>query len=176
MSDKSLIVLATEYRDIADQITSRIDAALDENDGDTVKTMLDTLEGESWAVEQKASGTALYIKRCGVLADQIDSQIKVLQERKKALKARQERITEYLLNCMKTAGISTIECADMAIKIQKNRPKVEIYDERLIPKEYLRLPPIPAPVPDKTEIAKDLKEGVVIQGARLIQEERIVIK
>lgn len=173
---KSLIVLATEYRDIANSIADQIEMAKEADDTETVQMMLDTLEGESYAVEQKAAGTALYIKRCGMLADQIGAEIKVLQARQKQIKARQDRISEYLISCMKTAGISKIECVDLSIGTAKNKPKVDVYEERLIPKEYMRLPPIPKPVPDKIAIGKALAEGVEIQGVRLIQEERITIK
>lgn len=164
---KSLIVLAQEYRQFADQIAAAMETAEESSE------VIEMMENNALAVEQKASATALYIKRCGMLADQIGEQIKALTERKRALENKQNSAKDYLLTCMQAAGITKIENADLMIRVQKGRGKVDIFDEGMIPMEYMKQP---APVPNKSAILADLKEGVIIDGCRLETSESVVIR
>lgn len=163
---KSLIVLAQEYRQFAEQIDSVI-----ETEGDSA--LQELMNVSSLAVEQKASATALYIKRVGMLADQISAQVRDMNERKRELEKRQERVKQYLLTCMQAAGITKIENADLTIRIQKGRDSCEIFDERMVPLEYMKQP---QPVPNKAAILADMKAGVIIDGCRIKNQESVVIK
>ncbi|MBS7327850.1 MAG: siphovirus Gp157 family protein [Oxalobacter sp.] len=170
---KSLILLAQEYRQIADLVADRIDAAEDETE---IQCLKDTLEGEAWPLETKAAGIALYISRLGMLSNAISSQAKVLAERKRAIDSRIRRIKEYLLEGMVVANITKIECADITISRRKNPASVEVFEEGLVPQAYMRTPLPPPPEPDRKAILAALKAGGEVQGCRLVQKERVDIK
>jgi hypothetical protein len=53
---------------------------------------------------------------------------------------------------------------------------VVIDDVALVPAQYMRQPPTPAPEPDKTALSAALKAGSVLDGVRLVPGYRLAIK
>ena len=76
---------------------------------------------------------------------------------------------------MKVLGISEIRANDgtFKAKIVKNPPAVEVLGP--LPAEYEKVIPEQR-VPDKNKLREDLKAGVIIDGARLVQGERLKIE
>lgn len=163
----ALYVLAQEYRAAAEKLA---DLDLDP------QTVKDTLDGMSGELEVKASATAAVIRNMEALASQIKDAEKQMAERRKAIESRAASLSAYLLANMAHAGIHAVETPHFAIKVKTNPPSVEVYDEKLIPGEFMRQPAIPAPAPDKTAIKAALQKGIDIQGARLVQGSRVEIK
>ena len=170
---KSLITLAQEYRELADLVAERIDAAEDEME---IQCLQDTLEGEAYPLETKAAGIAFYIQRLNSLSDAIGNRQKELAERRRVIDNRVKRIKEYLLESLVVAGVTKIECPDVAISRRKNPASVDIFEEGLIPPAYMRIPTPPPPEPDKKAILAALKAGKDVQGCRIVQKERVDIK
>jgi hypothetical protein len=170
---KSLIVLAQEYRELADLVAERIDATEDEAE---IQCLQDTLEGEAYPLETKAAGVAFYIQKLSSLSDAIGIRQKELAERKRVIDNRVKRIKEYLLECMAAAGVTKIECPDVTLSRRKNPASVEVFEEGLIPQAYMRTPTPPPPEPDRKAIIAALKEGIDVPGCRLMQKERVDIK
>lgn len=163
----ALYVLAQEYRQAADKL-----ANLD-LDAQTVK---DTLDGMSGELEVKASATAAVIRNMETLAGQIKDAEKTMADRRKAIESRAASLSAYLLANMAHAGIQKVETPHFAITVKTNPPSVEVYDEKLLPAEFMRQPAIPAMAPDKTALKAALTKGVDVQGARLVQGSRVEIK
>ena len=77
---------------------------------------------------------------------------------------------------MQTCGISKVESPLFKISLQNNPPSVDIYEPGLIDSEYMRQPETPPPVPDKTALKAALKAGIEVQGAKLVQSQRLVVR
>jgi hypothetical protein len=167
MTLPALYQLATEYRQSIEKL-SELD--LDEV---TVRDTLDSLGGD---LETKATNVAMFSRNLEALASSIKQAEEQMHSRRKALENRSARLKKYLLDCMEYAGISKVDSPYFAISIKNNPPKVIIDEVDFIPAEYMRHPPPPPPEPDKTLLAKFLKDGVEIPGCHLVQERRIDIK
>lgn len=122
-------------------------------------------------------GTAAYVLQTLATADMIDSHIKIMQAKKKALTNNAERAKESLRQVMQVTGVLKVESLDRTFKavLSKDRDKsVEVFDENQIPADYMR--EVPATyAPDKSLIAKAMKDGFDVPGCRIIAKDRITI-
>ncbi len=149
-------------------------ARLEELDLDD-ETFADTLEGLSGELEAKATNVIFYAKNLDALADSIKQAEEAMSTRRKALQRRSERLREYVKHNMLSSGILKISCDYFQIAIQNNPTSVDIFDAAQLPADYMR--EIPAKFePDKTLIAKALKDNFDVPGAKLNQSQRLVIK
>jgi hypothetical protein len=140
------------------------------------QTFLDTLEGLSGELEQKAINVAMYIKNLEVSADAIKQAEKSMADRRKAIESKNERIRKYLLENMLKTGITKIECPHFVLSVRKRPASVDVLMQDQIPDEYFDIPdPLP-PTLNKKRLAEDLKAGVLIEGARLTQGNSLQIK
>jgi hypothetical protein len=165
----SLFNIAVEHRQM---VVRLMDLDLDE------QTMLDTLEGESFPLEQKAQNITYVIRNCQFEQDAIDSEIERLTKLKAQIANREKSLRAYTQKCMEIAGVSKIAAGTFSLALQKNPASVEIFEPALIPDDYMRLPEPKPPVaaPDKKLIAQAIKDGFDVPGAKLIQSTRLVIK
>lgn len=167
MSNLALYEISNQY--LAD-LNKLNDLDLDE------QTFLDTLEGLSGELEQKAINVAMYIKNLEVSADAIKQAEKSMADRRKAIEAKNEKIRKYLLENMLKTGVTKIECPQFVLSVRKSPASVDVLMQDQIPDEYWDIPePLPATL-NKRRLAEDLKAGVVIEGARLTQGNTLQIK
>ena len=138
----------------------------------------DTLEASGLvdSITEKAVGIEMVARSLEMSVPAIDRELIRLE----SLKARQilkaQGLRLYLLTNMQAGGITKIESPLFKISLQNNPPSVDIYESGLIPSEYMRQPEAPPPAPDKAAIKTALKAGIEVQGARLIQSQRLSIK
>lgn len=163
----SLYQIAQEHRAMVD--------ALMNTQGDA-KAIADTVEAESWPIEQKAQNVAYAIKQLDALSSAIKQAESEMAARRKAAENRADSIRQYLKDCMEIAGMTKIECPYFQIAIQKNPSSVDIFEEELIPQEFMRQPETPPPAPDKKAIKAAIDSGIDVPGATIKQGTRIVIK
>lgn len=163
----ALYVLAHEFRQAAEKLA---DLDLDP------QTVKDTLDGMSGELEVKASATAAVIRNMESLAGQIKDAEKQMAERRKAIEARAENLAAYLLSNLQHAGIQKVETPHFAITVKANPGHVEVYDEKMVPAEFLRQKPPPPPEPDKAALKVALLKGIEVQGARFVKGHRLEIK
>ena len=165
----SLFQIALEHKQMYDNL---LNLDLDP------QTFKDTLESESYALEVKAQNCCYAIRSCDFQLSAINSEIDRLVALQAKVANRQDSIKEYVKMCMQTAGALKISSGTFTLALQNNPPKVDIFEPNLIPDYYMRTPePKPVvPAPDKDLIARDIKEGKDVQGARLVTSQRLVIK
>lgn len=159
------------------EITNEIAAlnSIESDDESMAQAISDTLDGMSGELESKAQSVVLFIKNIESDAESISAEIGRLQARKKALENKAESVREYLRYNMEKSGIQKIECPLFTIRCQKGREIVVIENQDSIPDEYVTVKT--EIKPDKNAIAKALKEGVDVPGARLeLSKSSIVIK
>ena len=95
----------------------------------------------------------------------IDTEIKRLQEMKKRKVNNLERFKEYVKSNMEQLNLQKIETELGKITLAKNPLSVEIIDEDKIPEQY-KTAEITYKI-DKKAIANDYKEGKVIEGVNI---------
>ena len=177
VSTESLFGLTGKYLE-AQRTLAEIDL-----DPQTIKDTLESLEGD---VAVKALRVVAMAQTFDAFAGAIAERVKAMQARQKAAEAQAEHLRTYVLESLKAAGFEAgdkIVSPEMELRLQKNPPKVDIFDEKAIPSFYWRTPPQPADVIDKAAI-KDyltagLAEGAIprsVPGATLVAGVRLVEK
>lgn len=163
----SLYQLSNEYQQAATTL-----ATLDIDE----QTLADTLEGMAGNLEVKAQNVAMVARNLEALAMAIKQAEKGMADRRKAIEARADKVRQYIQDCMERAGISKIECPYFALAIRENPPTVIIDDASQLPNEYLRVPPLPEPEPDKKAILAAIKDGKAVPGAHVERRKKLEIK
>jgi hypothetical protein len=97
-----------------------------------------------------------------------------LKTRREYCERQRQRLSDYALAVLSASGLDRIDGQISSLAVRLNPPSVEIADGAELPAAYLRVPPPPAPVPDKTAIARALKAGEAIAGCRLAQTRKLV--
>ncbi len=160
-----LYEIANEYQQALTTLHS-----IDEITQDVISDTLSIIKDD---FETKAVAVSSFVKN-------IEADILAMKEaeasiakRRKALQNQIESVKSYLLDNMERTGINHIHSPYFDIKLKKCPSSVEIIDEELIPDECFRV---------KREVSKSfikdaLKNGVIIEGAKLIDDKmRIDIK
>jgi len=137
-----------------------------------VSLALASLEGQ---IAVKGQNIAAFVLNLEAESEAIEGAAKKLKARADSINRKAEGLRGYLFANMKILGISEIKANDgtFKAKIVKNPPAVEIMGQ--IPAEYERVIPEKRE-PDRNKIKDDLKAGVIIEGAHLVQGERLKIE
>ena len=150
------------------ELTGAFNQVAEQLDDNPDEAVLDTLESLDMAIEDKADGYAKVIRNKQAESDVLTAEIKRLQDRKKVNDNAVKRMTISLENCMKEIGKTKFKTELFSFGIQKNPVKLEIVDEKLIPKKY-----------QKVTISYDkkaIKEAGDVPGTELTQSESLRIR
>ena len=146
-------------RVIADMIS-------DTEDRDTEPGFLDTLEGETDALE-----VADFLIREALaddaLADAIKAEEKAIAARRERIEWRAKAKRKAMLDLMLAIGVKKLERPRATISVRAGSDRVEIVDESSIPSQLCTVKTTTAP--DKNAIKARLKEGEDIPGAVLVR-------
>lgn len=107
-------------------------------------------------------------------AEAIDEEIKRLQALKKSYAKKKENLSNYIKMCMIANNIKAIETPIGKLSVVNNAESVEIYDESLIDKKFIKTK-VEETI-SKTDIKNAIKNGEEVQGARLVRNTRLAIK
>ena len=163
----------TSLYDIAAQY--RTDAARLADLDLPAEVITDTLDAMSGELEVKAQNVVMYARNLQATATAIKDAEEQMAKRRKAIENRAKHLLDYVQGCMETAEVQKIECPYFKLALQAKPPSVDVYEPGLIPEQYMRTPEAPPPAPDKTAIAKAIKEGHEVPGARLVHGTRLAI-
>jgi len=133
-----------------------------------------TLEGLTGTFEDKAVNVGAYIRTLEAEASSIEDACKSMERRQQSLKRHAGRLRAYLKQQMERTGLTKVKNHYLALRVQANPPGVAIEDEEIIPERYKQ-----AEITVKLlrgEIARALKAGEEVPGARLEQTTRLVIQ
>lgn len=148
---------------------------LAENDESMIEAVADTMEGITADFEQKGQAVVVIFKGMEADIEAIDSELKRLSEKKKAIQNRVEWLRNYLRDNMAATGITKISCPLFNITLSEAAKQVEVFDESALPDDYVTVKTVLSP--DKRKLLADLKEGVDIPGAMLVEgTRRLTIK
>ena len=146
-------------------------------DPDTdVQVLLDTMEGVSGEIEEKADGYAKVMKELEAEEQKIKNEVDRLNVRRLSISNNIRAMKLRLQESMKLTGKTKFKTDLFSFGIQKNPPSVVMDEQYLenIPKEYLKYKD---PEIDKAKIKEDLKAGKDLAGiAHLAQTESLRIR
>ena len=92
-------------------------------------------------------------------------------EKEKNAKAKAEKYKEAIERALKMSDKRKVNAGLFTVSLRKSK-QVDISDETKIPLEFIKLEYKPI----KTELAKHLKAGEVIEGATLIEKESLQVR
>jgi hypothetical protein len=169
MTLPALYQLRAEYVEL---MTKLADMDLD------AQTLADTIEstGVVESFNEKAANVVMVARQFDAHCAAIDSEIERLKALKTSRQNTADKLRDYLLNNMLAAQIESIDHPLMSIKIRNNPESVEVFEEKLIPSDYMTWPEAPPKKPNKSLIKTALKSGVLIEGVRLVRSKSLSIK
>ena len=139
---------------------------------DEVKIELDSIEESS---EEKIKNYVKIIKILGHEINVIEEEYKKLAKKKKSLEKKIEYLKDRVLESMEIMGKSKIENKPyFNVNLKQGQWKVDVRpeDEEKIPVDYKKI----SVTLDRMKMREEMLEGVVIPGAKLIQEKYVEIR
>lgn len=133
----------------------------------------DTLDSIDEAIELKVENTAKMIREIEGKSLVIADEIKRLQAKKQTLDNRTKGMKEYIQQSMEATGIQKVEGTLLNVTIQKNPVSVRVIDEETIPLSFFVEQ---KPKLDKQALKDELKNGLELPGAELVQTESLRIR
>lgn len=129
----------------------------------------------------KLRGCAAYVLEEELHIDILKAQVKKLQAKIKALEHSVDWGRNYMATNMKLTGILSVDAEDQTFKaaLQLARDaSVVIDDDALVPDDYkVEVPAVPASMKvDKLLISNAIKDGFAVPGARIVKNDRLVLK
>ncbi|EIA8018982.1 siphovirus Gp157 family protein [Listeria monocytogenes] len=132
----------------------------------------DTLESIDDELETKAENVAFVIKELEGQSLILEKETKRLAERKNTINNNVKRLKQSLFDAMITANKQKIKTNLFTLDIRKNPPSIIVEDESKLLNYLIEQPK----KLDKTKLGDDLKKGIEVPGAKIIQTERLQIR
>ena len=137
------------------------------------ETFNDTLESIDFK-ENFAQSCEWFIKmqrNAEADAERFKAEKDAFAKKQKEAEARAERFKERIKEAMMLTNQQKVDTGLFKLSLRKSK-QVDILDETKIPLEFMKLEYKPI----KTELAKHLKAGEVIEGAMLIEKESLQVR
>jgi hypothetical protein len=134
--------------------------------------IIDTEKFDQLQLEKndKLENVALWYKNLLAEAAAFKAEKDVFAEKQKRAEAKADSLKKYLDTALHGSKFNTVK-VDIAYR---KSTSVEVIDQEAIPEQYLRT--VTTVSPDKTEIAKALKVGELVEGVTLKETQNIQIK
>ncbi|MCA1602812.1 MAG: siphovirus Gp157 family protein [Acidobacteria bacterium] len=138
------------------------------------QAIADTLEGLQGEFEEKAISTGAYVRNLEAEAAAIEEARKSMERRQRSLTRHADRLRQYLKAQIERTGMGKIKNCYLTLRIQNNPPSVVVENEGLVPEQFKRTETVTNLL--RAEIARALKDGQLVEGARLQRSTRLVIQ
>lgn len=161
--------MATLFNITAEQ--KRINDALMESGGELTPELEEALviNAENFAV--KAEGYAISIHQFEAYAEAADAEIKRLMALKESAQGAVKRLKDNLAYGMEVMGYDKVDMGLHKISFRTSIA-VNITDEVRIPNQYIKV----ETKIDKESLKRDLKAGLVIEGAELVTNRNLQLR
>lgn len=159
----NLYEISERYKNIQDLIGN------EEITEEILKNAAEDVEDE---LQEKLLNIAKLCKNIKGNKAMIKEEEKRLEKKETILDNRLKSLENYIKLCLNNARLNKMDLGIFKISIRKSE-STEITNLSLIPEEFLNFK---KPEAKKTEIKKAIKEGREIQGAKIVENESLVIK
>ena len=160
----TLYKLNEQYQELLDKLTYE--------EVENEEELLNELTKIVISIEEKAENTAIIIKKLDAEAEMIRKEEKRLYARRKAIENRRKYLLSNLEDSMILQDKKKLKTEHFSFNIQKNAPSVKIIDEEKAREHYKRV----TESIDKAKLKDDLKNGVALDYAELVQTESLRIR
>ena len=141
-----------------------------ELDDETFKDTLESIDFQQ-DLEQNIEYFVKLLKNAVSDAERFKQAKQEFYDKEKNAKAKAEKYIVVIERAMKMSNKQKVEAGLFVVSLRKYK-QVDILDETKIPLEFMKLEYKPI----KTELAKHLKAGEVIEGATLIEKESLQVR
>ena len=148
------------------------DAYLSLDEAEKTEDVIKVLDGIKDEFDKKAENTVKVIRNFEADIQALRDEEKRLADKRRSLEKKKEDLKEYLYFNMERLNLQKINAGIFDINIQKNPQSIKIIDDATIPEKYK----IASYRIDKKTLKDDIKNGVEIEGAQLVQTEGIRIR
>ena len=126
--------------------------------------------------KEKAITLASYIRNITVELSGVADALKGMKARRDRLTKKIDDLSRMVLDKMNAINSKVInDNPNFEIRIYDNPPKVDIYNESLVPESYWKI--TGSQVVSLEKIKNDIMmEGIEVPGARIVQDKRLSIK
>ena len=139
----------------------------------SLEDLADTMEMINEDIEQKAENYGLIMTNLQTMIDGIEKETQRLNDYKKSLTTGIEGLKTNLANSMLAINKTKFKTEHFQFSFRKSET-VEILDQSLIPADYINVKT--TETANKTEIKKALKNGCIIEGVILKENQNLQIK
>jgi hypothetical protein len=153
---------------------ARLESHIDDETGEIDIAAFDAAK---ITLADKQRAVVAYVRNIDSNEAMLADAIKQLQAKQKAMEAKRERLSDYLMENMKATGVSKIEAIDgtFSATLYPGRDvSVAIEDGAAFPLELCNTPK--PPEPSKTKIKSAIEAGQAIAGACIVKNDRLTIK
>lgn len=161
----SLYNIQQEYISLAEQII--------DNDGLLSEEMEAALQINKDQLESKSQCYGFIVRQLEGECDMIDNEIKRLEAMKKSRGKTVDRLKESVSKAMLLYEIDKIETPTLKISFRKSE-SIEIEEESLIDEKFMTVKT--TKTPNKTAIKEAIKNGEIVLGVTLKQNQNIQFK
>ena len=160
----TLYKLNEQYQELLDKLTYE--------EVENEEELLNELTQILISIEEKAENTAIIAKKMESEEEMIKKEEKRLYARRKAIENRRKYLLSNLEDSMILQDKKKFKTEHFSFNIQKNAPSVKIIDEEKAREHYKRV----TEAIDKAKLKDDLKNGVELDYADLVQTESLRIR
>lgn len=146
--------------------------------GETTAEMMDTsLKQLDDEIEDKAKNIAYIVNQLTYDKDVITKEITRLNAKKESVTKNIDNLKEYLKTNMLATNNTKIKTETFSIYVRNNAMQVDMINENIIPEKYITFEQVePVKKIDKKAILEDLKNGIVVNGAKIKQSKSLIIR
>lgn len=154
---------------LADDINELL-RQIEDADGEMSPETMAAFDALTSSAAAKLIGIGKLILHLEAMADARKEASKRMDARSKRDQRSADWLRNYALFHMQVVNMPEVGDVEVELKRRPNPPSVEIIDESKLPGEYMRQPPPqPPPTPDKALIARALKDGKEVAGAKFAE-------
>lgn len=159
--------------EIANEYESILDSLYDPVTGEIQEQALTRLDEVGAAIDQKAIAVASFIQNMEAERRAIDDAKQMMAARERNIENKMSKLKDYLKYNMEKTGKTEISCPYFLIKLKKNPPSTDIFDEDLVPAQYKKVKEMVSV--DKNKVKAAILEGKDVPGARVKQDLKLTI-
>ena len=123
--------------------------------------------------EEKVEALACYLKELDAWAEACRNEEKKMAARRRVVEARADHFRRYMLACLNEAGERKVDTPKACVTTRRSKA-VEVYDEKELPDDYLRVKTTVEI--DRKAITEAIRSGLVVPGATLVDRTSLIVK
>lgn len=158
-------------------LSDKIEIALIESGGEITKDLEDLINFKDYTEKALADSVDIVVmtkERIEMSIEYYQQQIHAIETLRDGLHKAKFKLMDNIEQGMLRLNVNELNGLDRCLAFRNNPPKVDSFNESLIPDDYKKITMIEAI--DKKLISETLKKGIDVPGCRLIQGRSLMIK